>query len=63
MRVGFAQEVPLFSFPFFLDLLVDTYFIADIWINFKTAFWKPNGTLEKSSARRWLAVRVTCCVA
>ena len=40
MRVGFAQEVPLFSFPFFLDLLVDVYFIVDIWINFNTAFCK-----------------------
>jgi tetratricopeptide (TPR) repeat protein len=46
VRVGFAVEVPLLSFPFILDAIIDIYFIVDIYLNFNTAMWLPNGVLE-----------------
>jgi hypothetical protein len=32
-----VEEVSLLSFAFFVDLVVDIYFIVDIWVNFNTA--------------------------
>ena len=51
VRVGFAVEIDLLSFPFFLDLIIDVYFIVDIYLNFTTAQWLPTGTLETNPKR------------
>lgn len=56
VRVGFAVEIPLLSFPFCIDLIIDVYFIIDIYLNFNTARWLPNGVLDtnrKSIRRRY----------
>jgi Ca2+-binding EF-hand superfamily protein len=49
MRIGFAEEVPLLSAAFCADAIVDVYFIIDIYLNFNTALWLENGTLETNS--------------
>lgn len=57
VRVGFAVEIPLLSFPYILDLIIDVYFIVDIYLNFNTAQWLPSGVLEtnpKNIRRRYI---------
>jgi hypothetical protein len=39
LRVGFALELVLFSFEWWVELLVDVYFIADIFLNCTTVPW------------------------
>ena len=63
VRVGFSVEVPLLSFPFFVDVIIDVYFIVDIYLNFKTAQWLPSGALEtnpknirRSYLKGWFSV-------
>jgi hypothetical protein len=46
LRVGFAEEVPLLSAAFIIDLNIDLYFIIDIYINLNTAVWLESGVLE-----------------
>lgn len=46
LRIGFAEEVPLLSAAFIIDLIIDVYFIIDIYINFNTAIWLESGELE-----------------
>lgn len=40
------MEVPLLSLAFFVDLIIDIYFIVDIFFNLNTAIWLENGILE-----------------
>ena len=54
IRVGFAVEVPLLSLPFGIDMLIDVYFLVDIYLNFNTAIWLPNGTMEVRFRNRFL---------
>ena len=35
-RLGFEDNVELWSAWFFIDLLVDLYFIVDLFVNFRT---------------------------
>lgn len=46
IRVGFSVEVPLLSLPFVIDVIIDVFFIIDIYINFNMASWLPSGVLE-----------------
>ena len=45
-RIGFSLDVEVGSGDFFWDLCVDIFFITDIFLQFKTAYWKHSGTLE-----------------
>jgi hypothetical protein len=45
LRVCFEVNVTTCSSWFFVDLLVDMYFIADVFMSFRTAYWAPNGVL------------------
>ncbi len=63
LRAGFSIEVELWSADFFLDLAIDLYFIADICLNFCTAFYKKDGTREdrlvpiaKNYVRGWFFI-------
>eukprot|EP01043_Picozoa_sp_COSAG02_P030124 COSAG02_NODE_1909_length_10419_cov_238.761725_7_plen_1462_part_00 len=63
VRVGFAVEVPLLSFPFFVDMIIDIYFIFDIYLNFNTAQWLPSGVLQtnpkkirRAYCRGWFSI-------
>jgi hypothetical protein len=68
-RLGFSDHVRLWSFFFWLDLLVDLYFIADIFVNLRTAVLAKNGAIIYRSkeilkvyARGWLWIDVTSCL-
>ena len=43
LRAGFAVEVELWTLAFFFDMLVDIFFITDLCLNFRTAFYDKNG--------------------
>ena len=45
-RIGFDKMVPLWSSWFFFDFVVDTFFIVDVFVSFRTAFYTPTGELE-----------------
>ena len=45
-RSGFGVDVDVYSSWWFLELCVDTYFISDIFINFRTAYYGPDGIRE-----------------
>ena len=36
-RIGFDIDVPVGSFGFWVDVLIDLYFATDIFVNFRTA--------------------------
>ena len=46
VRVAFAVDVELGGSAWWFDAAVDVYFITDLVLNFRTAIWLPNGTLE-----------------
>lgn len=46
LRAGFELHVELWTFAFFWDLMVDVFFIVDIFLNFRTAFYTSNGVRE-----------------
>ena len=45
-RIGFSIELDTWGVYFLLDIIVDLFFISDIFLNFRTAYWKSNGTIE-----------------
>ena len=45
-RIGFDVEVSVESAPFWIDLFIDTFFIVDVLLNFRTAYMLPTGFLE-----------------
>ena len=47
LRAGFSLEVELWSLGFFVDMFIDIYFITDICLNFKTAYYNKDGTREE----------------
>ena len=56
-RIGFNDNVQLWSFFFFLDLCIDIYFIFDLYLNFRTAVVTLDGELmftRKEVARNYL---------
>lgn len=46
LRAGFELTVELWTFAFFWDLLIDLFFVVDIFLNFRTAFYTSNGVRE-----------------
>jgi Ca2+-binding EF-hand superfamily protein len=46
LRAGFSLEVELWSVAFFVDAVIDLYFISDICLNFTTAFYRKDGMRE-----------------
>ena len=40
LRTGFAVEVDLWSYVFWQDAFTDCYFIIDLFIQFRSAYWK-----------------------
>jgi hypothetical protein len=45
-RIGFGKDVLLWSGWFWFDLALDIYFIADLQLSFRTAFYSGEGDLE-----------------
>lgn len=44
-RIGFNDNVELWSVPFFVDLAIDIYFVVDLCMNFRTAVITPDGEI------------------
>eukprot|EP01047_Picozoa_sp_COSAG01_P024022 COSAG01_NODE_1471_length_10198_cov_4.595703_2_plen_586_part_00 len=67
-RIGFDIDLELLTWKWFIELIVDTYFIADIFVNFRTGVMIDN-ELEMSArriaihyAKGWLLVDVVSCL-
>eukprot|EP01048_Picozoa_sp_COSAG05_P014567 COSAG05_NODE_1663_length_4312_cov_16.465243_7_plen_100_part_00 len=46
LRACFAIDVELWTLSFFVDLVIDVFFIVDVAINFRTSFYDHNGFRE-----------------
>eukprot|EP01052_Picozoa_sp_SAG31_P028381 SAG31_NODE_2734_length_5172_cov_2.068007_5_plen_386_part_00 len=56
-RIGFSNDTKPFEFWFVFDMFVDLYFVLDLFISFRTAFYIETGELQfrpKQVARRYL---------
>lgn len=63
VRVSFAVDIVVGTGAWWFDTVIDAYFITDLVLNFRTAIWLPNGTLEVNPKeiraqyfRGWFAV-------
>jgi hypothetical protein len=45
-RICFDVAIPLGSTPFWIDAFIDLFFIVDVVLNFRTAYYLPTGFLE-----------------
>jgi len=64
LRTCFELEVEMLSAEFFVDAVVDVYFITDLLINFRTATYDANGVREdrpKYIARNYMRGWVRTC--
>ena len=46
LRAGLSMDVVNWGFWFFFEMIVDIYFWIDLVLNFRTGYWRSNGTLE-----------------
>lgn len=67
-RLGFGVPVALWSFWFWFDAMVDIYFVSDIAVSFRTAFYNSRGELEVHAGliknnylRTWFVIDLTSC--
>ena len=51
VRIAFDREVETWSLSFWVDAVVDAYFIVDIGLNFRTPYYNERGVLEIDQAR------------
>jgi hypothetical protein len=47
-RLGFEVDVSCWTFWFWFDLIVDIYFIADVFVSFRTCYYNKRGDLVVS---------------
>lgn len=45
-RIGFDNDASPDSFWFWFDLFIDIYFVVDVFLNFRTAFFTGDGEME-----------------
>ena len=70
LRACFELElVELWSSTFFIDLFVDLFFIIDVYMNFRTAYYLSDGTREarkgliaRQYLRGWFAIDFASCL-
>ena len=67
-RMGFQKEVPFGTTWFWVEVIVDVYFMLDIWINFRTAYRTEEGELitnprkiARNYFRGWFAIDAAAC--
>eukprot|EP01052_Picozoa_sp_SAG31_P068785 SAG31_NODE_27594_length_423_cov_1.104938_1_plen_80_part_01 len=63
LRIGFDYDEPPTSPLFWVDVLIDLYFLVDIVVNFRTAYIDDHGQLEtnlrmiaRQYARSWFLI-------
>lgn len=69
LRTCFEIDVPVGSFWFFVDNVVDVYFITDMVLQFRTAYTRPNGEREDRPSKitehylkGWFLIDFVACV-
>ena len=69
LRAGFEIDVELWTFAFFFDAFVDIFFIIDLIINFRTAFYDKDGMREERPwrmashyLRGWFTIDLVSCL-
>jgi hypothetical protein len=69
LRACFDIDVQLWSNPFWLDVVVDLFFVADVGINMRTSFYDRNGFRENRPRkmaehylRGWFFIDFTSCL-
>eukprot|EP01047_Picozoa_sp_COSAG01_P018135 COSAG01_NODE_977_length_12361_cov_167.523483_5_plen_564_part_00 len=68
--VSSLPQVDLWSVEFFVDLFTDIYFICDVFVNFRTAYFddargvlvSDPQTIAKEYAKSWLVIDVVSCL-
>ena len=69
MNTGFELDVDLWSITFFFDAFVDVYFISDMCLNFRTAYYDKSGMrverpwrMATNYFRSWFAIDFMSCL-
>lgn len=69
LRVCFDIKVPVWSLSFWLDNIVDLYFIVDLGLQFRTSFERKDGMMEDDARaiaerylKTWFAVDFISCI-
>lgn len=70
IRAGFSIRVQVWSFEFYLDLITDVYFLTDIFMNFRTAYYdRRTGNLiiedyliAKRYFKTWFSLDFVSCI-
>lgn len=67
-RLGFGVPVVIWTFWFWFDAAVDIYFVSDVLVSFRTAFYNPRGELEvhpvlikRNYMRTWFIIDAASC--
>ena len=66
-RIGFGKDVAFLSGWFWVDLVIDMYFIIDMFVSLRTAYYTPDGELEYQAKdigahylRGWFTIDIMC---
>ena len=51
LRVCFSIDIQLWSFAFWVELVVDVFFVCDVVLNFRTSYYDANGFRENRPSR------------
>ena len=69
LRVCFDIDVPVGSLSFWIDSLVDVYFIVDLFLQFRTSFERDDGLMEDDARaiaekylKKWFVVDFISCI-
>eukprot|EP01050_Picozoa_sp_SAG11_P022133 SAG11_NODE_4105_length_2063_cov_1.399185_2_plen_201_part_00 len=68
VRTGFQQELKPGSWPWWLELATDLYFVADIFVNFRSAFYADGkvedrpGEIAKAYLKSWFLLDFVSCL-
>ena len=69
LRVCFGIDVPVWSLWFWVDNIVDVYFITDLFLQFRTSFRRQDGMMEDDPRaiaehylRTWFVIDLVSCI-
>jgi hypothetical protein len=69
LRVCFGVEVALWSSTFFVETVVDLFFVVDVALNFRTAYYDEHGLRESRPnyiaakyMKGWFPIDVVSCM-
>ena len=68
IRIGFAREMDPLSAEWFVELVTDVYFIVDIVVNFRTAYYDEDELIVKPSliakqyTKGWFCIDIVSCL-